>query len=69
MQGYSADNPNILLLRLRNFAIGKNLADEEILGQGGLVRIADLIGVLTPFVWILSFGFSVFFLFLTALFR
>lgn len=53
-QGYSADNPNILLLRLRNFTIGKNLADEEILGPGGLARIADLIGVLTPFVWILS---------------
>lgn len=69
MQGYSADNPNILLLRLRNFTIGKNLADEEILGQGGLVRIADLIGVLTPFVWFLSFGFSFFFSFLTALFR
>ena len=50
-QGYSADNPNILLLRLRNFTIGKNLADEEILGPGALVKIADMIGVLTPFVW------------------
>lgn len=49
-QGYFADNPNILLLRLRNFTIGKNLADDEILGPGALVRIADLIGVLTPFV-------------------
>ncbi|KAK4694716.1 hypothetical protein P7C71_g2911, partial [Lecanoromycetidae sp. Uapishka_2] len=49
-KGYDADNPNIDLLRLRNYTIGKKLKDDEVLGPGGLDRIANLIGVLTPFV-------------------
>jgi len=44
------ENPNIELLRLRNYTIGRKLKDDEVLGSGGLKRIADLIGVLTPFV-------------------
>ncbi len=50
IQGYDADNPNIDLLRLRNYTIGKKLKDDEVLGPGGLARITELIGVLTPFV-------------------
>ena len=49
-KGYEKDNPNIDLLKLRNFTIGKKLRDEEVLGAGGLGRIAELIGTLTPFV-------------------
>ena len=49
-KGYEKDNPNIELLKLRNFTIGKKLRDEEVLGPGGLGRITELIGVLTPFV-------------------
>jgi len=37
-------------LRLRNYTIGKKLKDDEVLDPGGLKRIADLIGILTPFV-------------------
>ena len=50
LKGYEADNPNIDLLRLRNYTIGKKLKDDEVLGSGGLDRIAELIGILTPFV-------------------
>ena len=50
IQGYEADNPNIALLRLRNYTIGKKLKDEEVLGAGALNRVSELIGVLTPFV-------------------
>jgi hypothetical protein len=50
LQGYEADNPNIDLLRLRNYTIGKKLKDDEVVGSGGLDRIAELIGILTPFV-------------------
>ncbi len=50
LQGYDLENPNIELLRLRNYTIGRKLKDDEVLGSGGLKRIADLIGVLTPFV-------------------
>ena len=50
LQGYEIDNPNIDLLKLRNFTIGKKLKDEEVLGPGGLNRIATLVGILTPFV-------------------
>ena len=49
-KGYETDNPNIDLLKLRNYTIGKKLKDEEVLGPGGLGRIAELIGILTPFV-------------------
>ena len=49
-KGYEKDNPNIDLLKLRNYTIGKKLKDEEVLGSGGLGRIAELIGILTPFV-------------------
>ena len=54
MKGYEADNPNIDLLRLRNYTIGHKLKDAEVLGQGGLGRIVQLIGILTPFVTYLN---------------
>ena len=50
MQGYDADNPNIELLRLKNFTIGRKLKDEEVVGSGGLDKIAGLVGIMTPFV-------------------
>ena len=30
--------------------MGRKLKDEEVLGTGGLTRIADLVGIMTPFV-------------------
>ena len=54
MKGYEADNPNIDLLRLRNYTIGHKLKDDEVLGTGGLGRIAQLIGILMPFVLYLN---------------
>ena len=47
---YSSDNPNLPFLRLRSFTIGKQLRDEELVGTGGITRIANFIGILTPFV-------------------
>lgn len=49
-KGYDKENPNIDLLKLRNYTVGKKLKDEEVLGPGGIRRIVDLIGILTPFV-------------------
>lgn len=49
-QGYEADNPNIELLRLRNFTLGKRIADETVTGEQGLRAILDIIGVMVPFV-------------------
>lgn len=49
-QGYFADNPNLPLLRLRNYTIGRKLKDEEVLASDAATRIAHLVGVLTPFV-------------------
>ncbi len=50
VQGYEADNPNIELLRLKNFTIGSKLPDDEVVRPGGLDRIASLVGTMTPFV-------------------
>ncbi|KIW10164.1 hypothetical protein PV08_11125 [Exophiala spinifera] len=48
-KGYEADHPNIELLRLRNFTLGKSIPDEKVTGEHGLQTILDLIGVLQPF--------------------
>ncbi|KAI9701226.1 MAG: hypothetical protein M1836_001895 [Candelina mexicana] len=49
-KGYEADNKNIDLLRLRSYTVGKELSDGEVVGPQGLKRIADLVGIMTPFV-------------------
>lgn len=49
-QGYDADHPDIDLLRLRNYTIGRKLTEAEVVGDGGLDRIAELLGCMKPFV-------------------
>ncbi|KAL6245237.1 hypothetical protein RBB50_008012 [Rhinocladiella similis] len=53
-KGFEADHPDIELLRLRNFTLGKSIPDEKITGEQGLQTILDLIGVLEPFVTYLN---------------
>jgi Conserved hypothetical protein (DUF2461) len=48
-QGYEADNPNIELLRLKNFTIGTRLSEKEVLNEG-LTRIMEIIKAMVPFV-------------------
>ena len=47
---YDADHRDITLLKLRNCTIGRKLKDEEIVGEGGLNRVVELMGCLVPFV-------------------
>lgn len=47
---YAADHRDIALLRLRNYTIGKKLRDEDVVGEGGLERVTELIECLVPFV-------------------
>lgn len=47
---YDAGHPDIDLLRLRNYTIGRKLSDEEVLGEPGMQRIAQLLAALFPFV-------------------
>ena len=54
MQGYELDNPNIQLLRLRNYTIKADLSDDEIVGPKGIKRIAELMGVMEPFITYLN---------------
>ncbi|GAB7331318.1 hypothetical protein MBLNU13_g02761t2 [Cladosporium sp. NU13] len=53
-KGYDADHPDIELLRLRNFTIGRSLTEDELLGPGGLERVSELLGSLKPFVTYLN---------------
>ncbi|KIX93621.1 uncharacterized protein Z520_10527 [Fonsecaea multimorphosa CBS 102226] len=53
-KGYEADNPNIELLRLRNFTLGKRIPDEQVIGEQGLPTILELIRVMVPFVTYLN---------------
>ena len=48
--GFDGEHPDIDLLRLRNYTIGASLADEDVLGEHGMHRIADLLASLKPFV-------------------
>ncbi|OAG37913.1 hypothetical protein AYO21_07885 [Fonsecaea monophora] len=49
-KGYDADNPNIDLLRLRCFTLGKRIPDEKVVGEQGLQTILELIRPMVPFV-------------------
>lgn len=49
-QGYDHDHKDIDLLRLRNFTIGRTVADEVIVGTSGLERVAELVMAMVPFV-------------------
>jgi len=51
---YPGDHKDIQLLRLRNFTIGRKLKDEEVIGDGGIDRIAEVIAALVPFVTYLN---------------
>ncbi|KAJ4525317.1 hypothetical protein HRR86_000946 [Exophiala dermatitidis] len=53
-KGYEANNPNIELLRLRNFTLGKPIPDEVVVSEQGLQKIVELIGVMVPFVTYLN---------------
>ena len=43
-----------MLLRLRNFTLKTNLKDDEVVGPKGIKRIADLMGVIEPFITYLN---------------
>jgi len=51
---YPGDHRDIQLMRLRNFTIGRKLKDEEVVGDGGIDRIAEVIAALVPFVTYLN---------------
>ncbi|KAL8896509.1 MAG: hypothetical protein Q9192_003054 [Flavoplaca navasiana] len=53
-KGYDAENPNISLLRLRNYTIGRKLSDEEVVGPKAPERIAGLMATLKPFITYLN---------------
>ncbi|PNS14802.1 hypothetical protein CAC42_2031 [Sphaceloma murrayae] len=53
-QGYAKDHADIDLLRLKNFTIGRQLEDEEVVGAGFLEKVVDLVGVMKPFIHYLN---------------
>jgi hypothetical protein len=53
-QGYDHDHKDIELLRLRNFTMGRKLADDEVVGIGGLERVSELVASMVPFVSLTS---------------
>ncbi|KAL8658013.1 MAG: hypothetical protein Q9226_001347 [Calogaya cf. arnoldii] len=53
-KGYDAENPNISLLRLRNYTCGRKLSDEEVVGPRAPERIASLMTALKPFITYLN---------------
>ncbi|MCJ1252077.1 hypothetical protein MMC30_009315 [Trapelia coarctata] len=48
-KGFDADNPNIEILRLKNYTIGCKLKDDEVVSSG-ITRISELVGIMAPFV-------------------
>jgi len=51
---YAVDHKYIQLLRLRNFTLGRKMKDEEVTGEGGIERVANVIADLVPFVTYLN---------------
>lgn len=57
-QGFDADHPEIALLRLRNYTLGRPLDEAEVTAADFLDRVARLLKCIKPFV---SLRFSFFF--------
>ncbi|KAF4549863.1 Hypothetical protein D9617_19g101680 [Elsinoe fawcettii] len=53
-KGYEKDHVDIDLLRLKNFTIGRQLTDVEVVSPGFLDLVADLMGVMKPFIHYLN---------------
>ncbi|KAK6533257.1 hypothetical protein TWF694_002210 [Orbilia ellipsospora] len=49
-KGYDKDHPDIELLRLKSYTIGKRITDDEILLPNSLDFLVDIIRVMEPFV-------------------
>ena len=49
-QGYDHNHRDIELLRLRSLTLGRKVEDDEIVGPGGLGRVAELVLAMSPFV-------------------
>ena len=53
-KGYEANNPNIELLKLKNFTIGKRLKDEEVVDTKFIETVSNVIVTMAPFVTYLN---------------
>ncbi|KNG50287.1 hypothetical protein TW65_03207 [Stemphylium lycopersici] len=53
-KGYDHDHKDIELLRLRNFTVGRKVHDNEVVGTGGLERVAELVLAMVPFITYLN---------------
>ncbi|KAK5133140.1 hypothetical protein LTR08_008164 [Meristemomyces frigidus] len=53
-KGYDAGHADLNLLRLRNYTIGTKLTDGEVLGAGGMDRIAGFLSSMKPFITYLN---------------
>ncbi|KAK5115119.1 hypothetical protein LTR62_001816 [Meristemomyces frigidus] len=53
-KGYEADHSEIELLRLKSYTLGSRIPDAELLGPGGLDRVADLLACLKPMITFLN---------------
>jgi uncharacterized protein (TIGR02453 family) len=49
-KGYDEENPNIGLLRLRSFTLGRKLSDSEVTDPKAIEKLTNIMGTLTPFV-------------------
>ncbi|KAK4508021.1 hypothetical protein PRZ48_001756 [Zasmidium cellare] len=49
-KGFPADHPDLELLRLRSYTIGRALSDDEVCGAKGAQRIAELLAAFEPWV-------------------
>ncbi|KAF2773684.1 hypothetical protein EJ03DRAFT_245772, partial [Teratosphaeria nubilosa] len=53
-KGFDSNHQDLDLLRLRNYTLGRRLADQELLGPSGLARVVELFRVLKPFITLLN---------------
>lgn len=55
-QGFPKDHPEISLLRLRSFTVGRHLTDDEVSNSGFLHQAVDLLSKIEPLVCIAKFS-------------
>ena len=49
-KGYNADHRDIELLKLKNYVLGKKVADSDIFGPGSQEKLAEIFRPMAPFV-------------------
>jgi uncharacterized protein (TIGR02453 family) len=57
-KGFPGDHPDIDLLKYKNYAVGRNLSDQQLLGEGSIKEVAGMFKLMVPFIGFINNAFE-----------